>query len=71
MFKSILEKAIIISNELNDDVKIEHLFQAIIDEGEGIAIRILMNLNINLDIDLRNPAQFFSICSSVNIGRPF
>lgn len=49
MFKSILEKAIIISNELNDDVKIEHLFQAIIDEGEGIAIRILMNLNINLD----------------------
>ena len=37
------------SNEANDDVKIEHLFQALIDEGEGIAIRILMSMNIDLD----------------------
>lgn len=49
MFKAILEKAIIISSEAMDDVRIEHLFQALLDEGEGIAIRILINMNIDID----------------------
>lgn len=49
MLKKILEKAIMISIDLNEDVKIEHLFQALLDEGEGIAIRLLLKMNIDYD----------------------
>ncbi len=53
MFKTILEKAILISNDSNVDVTIDNLFEALLDEGEGVAIRILLSMNINLD-DLYN-----------------
>lgn len=49
MFKSVIEKAIMISAEANDDVKLEHLFEALLDEGEGIAIRILVGMGIDID----------------------
>ena len=49
MLKKILEKAIMISIDSNEDVKIEHLFQALLDEGEGIAIRLLLKMNIDYD----------------------
>ena len=53
MLKTILEKAILISNDSNVDVTIDNLFEALLDEGEGVAIRILLSMNINLD-DLYN-----------------
>ena len=48
MFKAILEKAILISGD-DDCVTIDNLFEALLDEGEGVAVRILLSMNINLD----------------------
>lgn len=49
MLKSIIEKAIMISSNSYDDVRLEHLFEALLDEGEGIAIRILVGMGIDID----------------------
>lgn len=50
LLKRILENAILDSKENNNgEVTIEHLFSALLEEGEGIAIRILMGMDIDLD----------------------
>ena len=49
LLKRVLETASLDSKEDNTDVKIEHLFSALLEEGEGIAIRIMMGMNINID----------------------
>ena len=49
MLKNILEKAILLSED-NEYVLPEHLFEAILDEGEGVAIRLLMQMNVDLDV---------------------
>ena len=49
MFKTIIEKAIMISSDSDSDVLVEHLFEALLDEGEGVAVRILISMNVNID----------------------
>lgn len=50
LLKRILENAIVDSKENNNgDVTIEHLFSALLEEGEGVAIRIMLGLNIDID----------------------
>ena len=49
LLKRIFETAIIDSKENNSDVTIEHLFNALLEEGEGVAIRILIGMNIDID----------------------
>ena len=50
LLKRIIENSIIDSKENNNGiVTIEHLFQSLLEEGEGVAIRILLGLNIDLD----------------------
>jgi len=54
LLKRILENAVYDSKENNNgNVTISHLFSAILEEGEGIAIRILIGMDIDLD-DLYN-----------------
>ena len=49
LLKRIFETAIINSKEANSDVTIESLFNALLEEGEGVAIRIMLGMNINLE----------------------
>lgn len=49
LLKRVFETAIIDSKENNSDVTIENLFNALLEEGEGVAIRILIGMNIDLD----------------------
>jgi len=50
LLKRILENAVYDSKENNNgNVTISHLFSAILEEGEGIAIRILIGMDIDLD----------------------
>ena len=49
LLKRIFETAIIDSKENNSDVTIEHLFNALLEEGEGVAIRILIGMNRDID----------------------
>lgn len=49
LLKRIFETAIIDSKENNSDVTIEHLFNALLEEGEGVAIRIMLGMNIDLE----------------------
>ena len=49
LLKRIFETAIINCKEINSDVTIEHLFAALLEEGEGVAIRIMIGLNINIE----------------------
>lgn len=50
LLRRVIEDAVIISKENNDDeVSLEHLFNALIEEGEGVAIRIILCMNISLD----------------------
>ena len=49
MLKKILEHAMMISLNQGEDVLVEHLFEAILDEGEGIAIRIINSMKIDID----------------------
>lgn len=54
LLKRVLENAVYDSKENNNgNVTISHLFSAILEEGEGIAIRILIGMDIDLD-DLYN-----------------
>ena len=58
LLKRIIENSIEDSKENNDGiVTIEHLFSALLEEGEGVAIRILLSMNISLD-DLYNEFYF-------------
>ena len=50
LLKRIIENALYDSKENNNgNVTINHLFSALLEEGEGIAIRILISMNIDLD----------------------
>jgi len=50
LLKRILENAIYDSKENNNgNVTISHLFSAILEEGEGVAIRIMIGMDIDLD----------------------
>ncbi len=50
LLKSILERVVTDSKELNEDITVTNLFLSIIGEGEGVAYRILVNLNVNIDL---------------------
>ncbi len=50
LLKRVIEEAIIDSKENNDnEVTTEHLFLAMLEEGEGVAIRIMISMGINID----------------------
>lgn len=50
LLKRIMGNAIIDSKENNNgEVTIEHLFSALLEEGEGVAIRIMLGLDIDID----------------------
>ena len=50
LLKRIIETAIIDSKENNNgDVTVEHLFSAMLEEGEGVAIRVMIGMDIDLD----------------------
>ena len=50
LLKRVMENAIYDSKENNNgNVTISHLFSALLEEGEGIAIRILISMDIDLD----------------------
>ena len=58
LLKRVIENSTIDSKENNDGVvTIEHLFSALLEEGEGVAIRILLSMNISLD-DLYNEFSY-------------
>ena len=49
LLKRVIETATINSKEEGVSVDVEHLFKALLEEGEGVAIRILLSMNIDLD----------------------
>lgn len=50
LLKRVMENAIYDSKENNNgDVTINHLFSALLEEGEGVAIRILISMNVDID----------------------
>ena len=49
LLKRVIENAIIDSKNNNGEVKIEHLFASLLEEGEGVAIRIMLSMDIDLD----------------------
>ena len=50
LLKRVMENAILDSKENNDgEVSVEHLFSALLEEGEGIAIRIFISMGIDVD----------------------
>ena len=50
LLKRVLEQAILDTKELNNqEVSIEAIFLAILDEGEGVGIRVLNNMGIDID----------------------
>lgn len=50
LLKRIMEAAILESKENNNgEVTVEHLFLALLEEGEGVAIRIMLGMNLDVD----------------------
>ena len=50
LLKRIIEESVALCKENNDDeVTLEHLINALIEEGEGVAIRIIICMNINVE----------------------
>lgn len=50
LLKKVIENAIMDSKDNNDgEVTVNHLFAALLDVGEGIAIRIFIGMNLDLD----------------------
>ena len=49
LLKRIINLAMEDARELEEELNCMHLFRAMLEEGEGIAIRILYAMNINLD----------------------
>ena len=50
LLKKIIENAILDSKDNEEDVNVEHLFIALLEEGEGVANRIMMSMDIDLDL---------------------
>ena len=60
LLRKVIENAIIDSKENNDgEVTSEHLFFAMLEEGEGIAIRILIGMGIDIE------SMYDDFCSSL------
>ncbi len=64
LLKRVIESAILDSKENeNEEVTVENLFLALLEEGEGVAIRLLIGMNIDIDelydefIDKLNPRK--------------
>jgi len=50
LLKRVIENAILDSKENNDgEVTVEHLFSALLEEGEGIAIRLFISMGVDID----------------------
>ncbi len=50
LLKRIMETAMLECKENNDgEVNVEHLFLALLEEGEGVAIRIMLGMDIDVD----------------------
>ena len=50
LFRRIIEDAVIIARENNEDtIIIDHILSAMFEEGEGVAIRIFICMNINIE----------------------
>src|SRR5574344_193403 len=49
LLKRILENALEESKDNNENITVDTIFNAILEEGEGIAIRLLLGMNINID----------------------
>ena len=50
LLKRIIENAMVDAKENNNgEVTIEHLFNALLEEGEGVAVRIIIGMNIDID----------------------
>lgn len=50
LLNRVIETSIIISRELNfNEVEVTHLFLALLEEGDGVALRILSTLNVDID----------------------
>ena len=49
LLKRVISLATDDAKESGEELNSKHLFRAIIEEGEGIAIRLLYGMNINLD----------------------
>lgn len=50
LLNRIIENSVITSRELNfNEVEVSHLFLALLEEGDGVAIRILSTLDVDID----------------------
>ena len=49
LLKRILERVVIDSRDLNEEITITNLLLSIINEGEGVAYRLLCGMNIDID----------------------
>lgn len=50
LLKKIIDNALLDAKDNNNgEVTVEHLFSALLEEGEGIAIRILIGMHVNLE----------------------
>ena len=66
LLRKVIENAIMDSKENNDgEVTLEHLFFAMLEEGEGIAIRVL----IGMGIDVESLYDDFSLVSIIISSR--
>ena len=62
MLRNVLDLAKSLSIEKNSEVTEKELFQAILDEGEGIAIRIMQSLKINTsELILDNNSNYMKV----------
>lgn len=58
LLKRVIESAILDSKEGNNgEVTVEHLFYALLEEGEGVAIRILLSMEVDIEKLYRNFAH--------------
>ena len=58
LLKRVIENASVDAKDNNDGiVTINHLFESLLEEGEGVAIRILISMNIDID-DLYNSFSY-------------
>ena len=66
LLKRVMENAIYDSKENNNgEVTVNHLFSALLEEGEGVAIRILISMNIDID-DLYKEFTYKIPCKKKN-----
>ncbi len=60
LLKRVLERVVIDSKEINEEITITNLFLSILNEGEGVAYRLLLGMNIDVEkiyYDVTNNAK--------------